>query len=112
MTPEKVSSDKHGMFAVKCSNTQCESAFTHWSNSRDCVVSEWNTRADGWISVDDHHIKWSCVVAIPLANGDFYINMVSVGDEGDLFDMDGSYIGYHASQVTHWMPLPNPPTTK
>ncbi|MGL4520320.1 MAG: DUF551 domain-containing protein [Phocaeicola sp.] len=74
--------------------------------------SAWNTRADGWISVDVHGIEWHCLVAVPLDNDEFYINAVSVSEEGDLFDMDGSYIGYHASQVSHWMPLPSTPKVK
>ena len=59
-----------------------------------------------WISVKDQPLNVAeAVVCIPLVEG-YYMNFVSVGEEGDLYDVDGAYIGYHASQVTHWMPIP------
>lgn len=62
-----------------------------------------------WIDVAEQPLVVAeAIVLIPLVKG-YYINFVSIGKEGDLYDVDGSYIGYHASQVTHWMPLPEPP---
>lgn len=62
-----------------------------------------------WISVKDKPLFVSeAIVYIPLAVG-FYMNIVSVSDEGDLYDVDGSSVGYHAQDVTHWQPLPEPP---
>lgn len=62
-----------------------------------------------WISVEDEPLSvGEAIVYIPLAVG-HYMNIASVSDEGDLSDVDGSYIGYHAEDVTHWQPLPDAP---
>lgn len=74
------------------------------------AFKSWNSRADGWIGVKDESFSatQTAIVYINLEKG-FYMNMVTSNDEGDLYDMDGGYIGYHASQITHLMPLPQPP---
>lgn len=81
-----------------------------WGEVKQSAIDAWNTRADGWIGVADESFSatQTAIVYIPLEKG-FYMNMVTSNDEGDLYDMDGGYIGYHASQITHWMPLPAPP---
>lgn len=62
-----------------------------------------------WVSVEDQKLNvGEAVVYIPLMK-EGYKNIVSVGEEGDLYDVDGAYIGYHASQVTHWMVVPENP---
>lgn len=65
---------------------------------------------DEWVSVDCAPVcvGEEAIVCIQTVGGN-YINMVSISDDGDLFDMDGGYIGYHASQVTLWKPVQQPP---
>lgn len=64
----------------------------------------------GWISVKDESFSanQTAIVFIPLKN-DYYMNIVVSNDEGDLYDADGGYVGYHASQISHWMPKPTTP---
>lgn len=63
-----------------------------------------------WRSVEDEppEIEAALLVCVPLAVGE-YINIAIADCEGDLMDVDGGYIGHHASQVSRWMPLPDAP---
>lgn len=96
--------------AIECQNCGAWG----WPYEDDASIfesaSHWNSRADSWISVDEEslHIGFEIIAYIPLVNG-FYRNIVTPNEEGDLYDCDGCYTGYHASQVTHFMKPPSPP---
>lgn len=82
--------------------------------SRSEAIEKWNTRADGWISVEDE---------LPLDNGFVIARSIGITDS---VHYTGTLILYfskahpkgqqfHSSSrithvtCTHWMPLPKPP---
>ncbi len=72
-----------------------------------------------WISVkdkplvdfDDYELLVDDVVFmfIPLNGGDYYICLGQVSETGGIEDEDGECLGYRAEDVSHWMPMPEPP---
>lgn len=97
------SGESYGLHnGVKYTSVKCSSCSFRANDTDD-----WNTRADGWISVDDELPKEdseviaccgddvkSCVFRL-YYNGDYDFEVV-----------DGSEFIFAA---THWMPLPAPP---
>lgn len=92
--------------------------------SKENAAAAWNQRADGWISVDEQ---------LPIDDG--YYNVTITSEDGKKFtstfciDIDGDFytwtsptgvivdsniegIFYYGGRVkvTHWQPLPEPPT--
>jgi Lar family restriction alleviation protein len=69
------------------------------------AIKAWNTRADGWISVEDRLPKKNTLV---LA-----INSLE-GIYTSIFNEKGWGVsGYgYMKNITHWMPLPEPPDTR
>lgn len=62
-----------------------------------------------WISVESKLVPDEPVIVFIPTSGGHYINIAYVDLFGDLYDVDENFIGYHADDVTHWMPLPEAP---
>jgi hypothetical protein len=71
---------------------------------------------DGWISVEDKTvpIDEKVMLCFPLANGEYYIcsGYIALEDGSVWADSDIGEIGYSAWDISHWQPLPEPPTDK
>lgn len=83
--------------------------FLTWSSKENApIVDKWNTRADGWISVDDRfpEIGQQCLIEIPVCdnfnieNGKYKGSGVWIGA---WCDSRGNGCPY---KVTRWMPRP------
>jgi len=67
---------------------------------KDTAIHSWNTRADGWVSVDER---------IPNYKDKFYL----IADHDGHIDTCYYDAGvWSAWGVSHWMELPKPPTKK
>lgn len=96
----------------------------HLKNTDYFYVNDWNTRADGWISVHDKKPKYGTPVILSVNNvvQDITYNLDGGDDSLDWFEPYSSVGLYDDLKdislfVTHdidvkWMSLPNPPARK
>lgn len=78
----------------------------------DAATEKWNTRADGWVSVGDRLPVAGAKVLILLEVGENIERGEYIGDgdfKGNWCNRRGKNYCY---KVTHWMPLPSPPSAK
>jgi len=77
------------------------------------AIAAWNAAGAGWISVED---RLPDPEAYYLAYGQtrsIFNTLRPSGPEMCYFDEDGYWLvgnNYYLENVTHWMPLPNPPS--
>lgn len=98
-------------FSVLCGNENCGNAFTNFHKNEIYAINQWNTRADGWVSVDDQlpEIGQECLIEIPvcgkfnLENGKYKGEGIWVGAWCDFRGKGCNY------KVNRWMPLPSKP---
>lgn len=88
-------------FTVLCVDGSCGNAFTWWSSSKDEAVNAWNTRADGWIRVDDELPEIDSYVIASKKEGATYKQQAVI--------CKFTKYGFDIVNVTHWIPLPQPP---
>ena len=103
---------------VECSNFDCHVGTLNNDWTKKKVISIWNTRTSGWISVDD---------ALPEALTSVLVNISNDRVKNDVSEayhrQNGAFVpqyelgknGLKAGDcegVTHWMPLPQPPSLK
>lgn len=62
-----------------------------------------------WISINDCLPQPTEAVLIHLSNFGMEVDCMEYGEGGDLY-WCGSHNRDHWDKVTHWMPLPEPPT--
>lgn len=108
----------HDLYGTKWM-TMCEAGCCGRSGlTEEDSIKAWNTRADGWVSVDDRLPEYGKPVII-IANGHRQ-NVIYFRDNGgedhptpDWYEVyrygddTDAYIPAHL--VTHWMPLPEAP---
>lgn len=95
--------DCHQVICTKCAVTKSDEDYEY-------VISDWNTRASGWISVSERLPEANMPV---LVN---YHNMIKSNIQSVAIYFDRQrwrqLIGgsdFDDSSITHWMPLPEPP---
>jgi len=73
--------------------------------SKESAIKAWNTRADGWISVEDRLPEVDGYYMTAPKLGPIHVDLYCSIDENfyDAFVYD--------YEITHWMPLPAPPNT-
>lgn len=85
---------------INCFN--CGIGLTENNNTKRHAMEIWNTRADGWISVDDR-----------LPDRDIYCLCYFSENDLEVLRYSGEYWTRKAwpigCQPSHWMPLPDPP---
>lgn len=89
--------------SIQCSGSFCGMSSVHGPSwDYKATVEAWNTRASGWISVDDE---------LPEASGAYW---TFNDDPSDVFKQrvrmyydDNKQ--FNSGRVTHWMPLPEHP---
>lgn len=78
-----------------------------WNEIKQSAIDAWNTRADGWISVEEMLPKESgrywCYIEYQSDLGKQFYQWNCSFNNG-LFNTDENF-----HTVTHWMPLPAPP---
>lgn len=102
-------------FAVSCSDFNCDvmPKGNLWHITPQDAVNAWNTRADGWISVEDK-LPESCSEVYIWPRPDFGLDCHSGyyykhNNEWKAQSMQCFGVEDHKVNVTHWMPLPEPP---
>lgn len=70
------------------------------------AVDNWNRRPDNWIPVTERLPEYPRDVLIWKKNAGTYIGYYNNLDEFKCWMMDA---GKKVTNVTHWMPLPEPP---
>lgn len=74
------------------------------------VVNLWNRRANGWIDIEDKHPGGDVVIVFDNPIKGFSEVATAKFMFGQFVEPVEEYAEYLS--VTHWMPLPKPPTTK
>jgi len=118
-----------GEYIIQCEDDMCPTCPCVSDGNKQEAIKAWNTRASGWVSVEDRlpeemldsdpylrkvlvytkdkRIFIDCYGKLaPLINDKYWI------DFGNNYeDMDGTKEKkeYEARKVTHWQPLPSPP---
>jgi hypothetical protein len=74
---------------------------------------EWldESKQDGWVSVEERLPEHNQKVLFALHSGDIRMGLFMLNDPWDRKNMfcDGAYFSY--GKITHWQPLPAPPST-
>jgi Lar family restriction alleviation protein len=109
---EKMEHDDFTMmdgFIVFCPSCGC---------ATDCMcleeeaIAAWNRRADGWVSVENGVPEKECIATCAIPENREYGELI-IGYVGKRDDSQTGYIAETESEilhnVTHWMPLPQPP---
>ena len=95
-------------WAVRCEIETCiaHDISPNYSQHED-AIKDWNTRADKWISVEER---------LPETNEDVLVVVDYGGKSGVITGYMRSQnlgwqglVGQRLTDVTHWMPLPEPP---
>jgi len=73
----------------------------------DSHINDWNTRADGWISVDDRLPRIDEEVMIFTDGDEMFLAWREGDGDGVTAWSDGECFGF---KPTHWKPLPPAPT--
>ena len=70
------------------------------ANTAEEAVEKWNTLGDQWVSVEDR---------LPGESGNYYTadNELYIGS--NFFSVSKNDFYDYAGEITHWMPLPEPP---
>jgi len=98
---------------ITCVAEDCPGAHT-WQDDKATAISMWNTRTDGWISVEDR------LPEIPSGTYDYFITAIFDGFITDVCVTSYSeFYGWmtlgrdkERKGVTHWQSLPAPPDIK
>lgn len=90
-------------YEVCCTNTECiiYNADNKYFLSAEEAVKAWNNRSHGWISVNDRLPKPEEQVIGCFEDGFIATVSTDANGEWELWTDSG--------EVTHWMPLPEPP---
>lgn len=93
-------------FIISCRG--CE-AMMWFYDSEESVINTWNCRADGWISVDDALPENDADVLVCLDSGFMGVGYyIDEGKDGVGVWQSGGML-FLSSEITHWMPLLQPP---
>jgi Lar family restriction alleviation protein len=84
-------------YRIICMNTDCLGAHV-WEETEEDAIKGWNTRADGWISVEDRLPDDLQLCTVYDKDGRY--DQLRFYDEKEFVEEWG---------ITHWMPLPSPP---
>lgn len=76
-----------------------------WHGCKEDVIEAWNTRARGWISVDERLPDEDANVLVYFEDRTIMTAHFLGCNIGWVPDNTGMSLG----KVTHWMPLPEPP---
>jgi len=92
-------------YRILCGNEDCAGSHS-WASTEEEAITAWNTRADGWISVEDRLPK------LPTRTYDWFLVVVSDGLESDItIATYSTETSWSRTNITHWRPLPKPPDT-
>ncbi len=70
------------------------------------IIKAFNTRAEGWVSVKTEKPEGRCLVFIPDERG----LKIHTAEYHENITIIAGHFGFDRAPVTHWMPLPAPPT--
>lgn len=108
--------DAQPPFGVEC--LQCEilgpsvnhSGNGEWNDTEAHAIKAWNTRASGWISVEDKTPNTGQLVLVSYTTPNDYSGYAIAGHCGNgVFDFGPIDSDLKSDVVTHWQPLPEPP---
>lgn len=94
------------VYRVACGNTMCGcKPSTPFSQKKVNAISKWNTRADGWISVDERlpEVDEYGDINVLVCMDDEFIAMATYDQN------NGWELWAESGEVTHWQPLPKSP---
>lgn len=77
--------------------------------SRSEAIEKWNTRADGWISVDSATPNGDCQVIVKTSSDNFNLAGIDITHYSETVLPRFGIERITAKTVTHWMPLPSAP---
>ena len=102
----------HSGFSIFCPACDTGIIDSNWTESK--AVEIWNTRVDGWISVEDNlpfsaKGQWSQPVIAMSDVGLIYKLSYFNGDDSGCWQRTSAFAESASKIVTHWMPLPAPP---
>ena len=76
-----------------------------YCSDKQSAVKVWNKRASDWIPCSERMPRGGIFVLVVGSDG--IVFMASV--EGDHWGSYDGYLPYEYEEITHWMPLPEPP---
>lgn len=91
-------------YYIECS--LCCNALTEDVDSLSIAIASWNTRADGWISVDKEKPTTNYVIGGSSNSG--FVGEVRF-DKGDFFHVNDEDWIPITKDITHWMSKPSAP---
>lgn len=98
----------HKSCSVLC--TRCKADIAP-CQTEEQAAEAWNRRASGWISVKDRLPEEETPELLFSADGKVYYGSFGYS-KFYAIDSDGIFSGFTAYEVSHWMPLPEPPEQK